>query len=297
VLERISFPDPVISVAIEAKSSADQEKMIQGLQKLEREDPSSRVRVDSETGQMLLSGMGELHLEILVDRLLREYKVQANVGRPQVTYRETISQSGTAESRYEREVGGDRQFGHCVLSLAPIPRGSGFQFKNHLAVGALPKELLGAIEQGVRESMENGVLAGYQMMDIQVTVSGAQYRQEDSSEMAYKIAAGTAFREAARNASPVLLEPVFKVEMLVPEEFMGNAIGDLNSRRGKVHSMTMRAHSQVVDAEVPLATMFGYATDLRSLTQGRGTFTMEFKEYAPLPPKAANEILQRMGRL
>ena len=296
VLERITFPDPVISVAIEAKSSAEQEKMVLGLQKLEREDPSCKVRVDAETGQMLLSGMGELHLEILVDRLMREYKVQANVGRPQVTYRETINQSARAEARYEREVGGENRFGQCAIALSPLKRGAGFKFANGLTDTGLPKEHAAAIEQGVRESMENGVLAGFPMMDLQATLTEAQYRQEDASEMAYKIAAGTAFREAARNATPVLLEPVFKIEVVVPDEFMGNVIGDLNSRRGKVHSMTMRGTSQAVDAEVPLATMFGYATDLRSLTQGRGTFTMEFKEYAPPPSKAAVEILSRMGR-
>jgi elongation factor G len=254
------------------------------------------VRVDPETGQTLLSGMGELHLDILVDRLLREYKVQANVGRPQVTYRETIGQAARAEGRYEREVGGENQFGQCALELQPLARGAGFKFRNALAPAALPKEHVAAIEQGLRESMENGVLAGFQMMDLQATLAEAQFRQEDSSVMAYKIASGIAFREAARNAAPLLLEPMFKVEVVVPEEFMGNTIGDLNSRRGKVHSMTIRGSSQVVDAEVPLATMFGYATDLRSITQGRGTFTMEFKEYAPLPPRASSEILQRMGR-
>ena len=297
VLERIAFPDPVISVAIEAKSTADQEKMIVGLQKLEREDPSSKVRVDSETGQMLLSGMGELHLDILVDRLLREYKVQANVGRPQVTYRETISDISRGDGRYEREIGGEKQFGQCTLMLKPLPRGAGFKFVNALGAAALPKDFVAAIEQGVRESMENGVLAGYQMMDLEVSLAGAEFRQEEASEMAYKIASGTAFREAARRASPILLEPVFKIEVVVPDEFMGNAIGDLNARRGKVHSMMVRAGLQAIDAEAPLATMFGYATDLRSLTQGRGTFSMEFKEYAPLPTKVSSEILQRMGRI
>ena len=296
LLESISFPDPVIAVAIEAKSSAEQDKMMQGLEKLLREDPSSRLRTDPETGQTLLAGMGELHLEILVDRLFREHKVQANVGKPQVTYRETIGKASKAEGRIERQVAGENQFGQCVISLEPTSNGSGFKFVNKLPEGKLPKEFLGPIEQGIRESMENGVLAGYQMMDFTATLVDAQYNEETSAEMAYKIAAANAFREAARNADPVLLEPVFKVEVSTPDEFMGGVIGDLNSRRGKVLSMNARRGTQVVDAEVPLATMFGYATDLRSLTQGRGTFTMEFKQYAPVPPKIAQDILTKMGR-
>lgn len=297
LLESIQFPEPVISVAIEAKSSADQDKMIQALQKLEREDPSCRVRIDQETGQMLLSGMGELHLEILVDRMMREYKVQANIGKPQVTYRESITKQARAEGIYERQVGGENQFGKLVLELLPIEPEKGFEFKNQLAAGKLPKEFIAPIEAGVRESMENGVVAGFQMMGVRAVLLDAAFRQEDSSEMAYKIAAGIAFREAARNADPQLLEPIFKVEVVTPDEFMGGVIGDLNSRRGKVHGMTARQNSQVVDAEIPLATMFGYATDLRSLTQGRGTFTMEFKQFVAVPPKVANEILTRLGRM
>ncbi|MES2856234.1 MAG: elongation factor G, partial [Bdellovibrionota bacterium] len=284
------------AVAIEAKSTAEQEKMMQGLEKLLREDPSSRLRVDPDTGQTLLSGMGELHLEILVDRLMREHKVQANVGKPQVTYRETISKAAKAEGKIERQVGGESQFGHATVELVPGQRGSGFKFINRLAEGALPKEFLGPIEQGIRESMENGVLAGNQMMDVTATLTGAIYSEESAAEMAYKIAAANAFREAARNADPVLLEPMFKIEVSTPDEFMGGVIGDLNSRRGKVHSMSARRGVQVVDAEAPLATMFGYATDLRSLTQGRGTFTMEFKQYAIVPNKIANEILTKLGR-
>ena len=296
VLESIQFPDPVIAVAIEAKSSADQDKMMQGLQKLLREDPSSRLRTDPETGQTLLAGMGELHLEILVDRLLREHKVSANVGKPQVTYRETITKISKAEGRIERQIAGENQFGHAVVELSPGQRGSGFKFANRLPEGRLPKEFLSPIEQGIRESMENGVLAGYQMMDFTATLVDAIYNQETAAEMAYKIAAANAFREAARGCDPVLLEPVFKVEVATPDEFMGGVIGDLNSRRGKILSMNARGGSQVVEAEVPLATMFGYATDLRSLTQGRGTFTMEFKQYATVPPKVSQEILTRMGR-
>ncbi|MEK7356142.1 MAG: elongation factor G, partial [Bdellovibrionota bacterium] len=296
LLESITFPDPVIAVAIEAKSSAEQDKMMQGLEKLLREDPSSRLRVDPETGQTLLAGMGELHLEILVDRLFREHKVHANVGKPQVTYRETIGKAAKAEGRIERQVAGENQFGHAVISLQPTANGSGFKFVNKLPEGKLPKEFMSPIEQGIRESMENGVLAGYQMMDFTASLIDAQYDQETSNEMAYKIAAANAFREAGRNADPVLLEPVFKVEVTTPDEFMGGVIGDLNSRRGKVHSMSARRGVQVVDAEAPLATMFGYATDLRSLTQGRGTFTMEFKQYAPVPAKIAQDILTKMGR-
>ncbi len=297
VLESIQFPEPVIAVAIEAKSSADQDKMMQGLEKLQKEDPSCRLRFDPETGQTLLAGMGELHLEILVDRLLREYKVQANVGKPQVTYRETITQKARGESKVERQIAGENQFGHAIIELEPADRGSGFKFVNKLAENQLPKQFLLPIEQGIRESLENGVLAGYQMMDFTAVLVDAIYNEEMASEMAYKIAAANAFREAARNAGPILLEPIFKVEVATPDEFMGNVIGDLNARRGKVLSMTARGGTQVVDAEVPLATMFGYATDLRSLTQGRGTFTMEFEEYAPVPPKISQEILARMGRI
>lgn len=296
VLESIQFPEPVIAVAIEAKSSADQDKMMQGLEKLQKEDPSCRLRYDQETGQTLLAGMGELHLEILVDRLLREHKVQANVGKPQVTYRETITQKARAEAKIERQIAGENQFGHAVIELEPAPAGSGFKFVNRLSENQLPKQFLAPIEQGIRESLENGVLAGYQMMNFTATLVDAIYNEEMASEMAYKIAAANAFREAARNAGPILLEPIFKVEVATPDEFMGNVIGDLNARRGKVLSMTARGNTQVVDAEVPLATMFGYATDLRSLTQGRGTFTMEFEEYAPVPPKISQEILAKMGR-
>jgi elongation factor G len=297
VLETIHFPDPVIAVAIEAKSTAEQEKMMTGLQKLEREDPSCRLRTDPETGQILLSGMGELHLAILVDRLMREHKVQANVGKPQATYRETINRSAKGEATIERMVAGENQFGHCVIQLAPEKRGAGFKFINKLPEGKLPKPFLGPIEQGIRESMENGILAGYQMMDFSATLLEAKFVEETASEMAYKIAASNAFREAARQAEPILLEPMFAVEVSTPDEFMGGVIGDLNQRRGKVLSMNARARAQVIDAEVPLSEMFGYATDLRSLTQGRGTFTMKFKQYAQIPQKISHEILSKMGRI
>ncbi|CAN5443651.1 elongation factor G [soil metagenome] len=297
VLETIQLPEPVIAVAIEAKSSADQEKMMQGLQRLEREDPSCRLRVDAETGQTLLAGMGELHLEILVDRLLREYKIQANVGQPQVSYRETVSKTARADARVERVIAGETQFGHAMIEVKPGKMGSGFKFTNSVPIAALPKTMSDPIEQGIRESLENGVLAGFLTTDLEVRLVSAEYNQETGSEMAYKVAGANAFREAARKAEPQLLEPVFKVEVTTPDEFMGNVIGDLNSRRGKVLSMTAKAGRQVVDAEAPLAAMFGYATDLRSVTQGRGTFSMEFKQFALTPPKVAHEILQKLGRV
>ena len=296
VLERITFPDPVISVAIEAKSAADMDKMVVGLEKLGKEDPSCRVRIDAETGQMLLSGMGELHLEILVDRLLREYKISANVGRPQVTYREAISKVSRAEGRYERQIAGENQFGHVIIELSPLPRGEGFKFNNLVPETQIPKQFIKPVEQGIRESMENGVLAGYQMMDLKASVVGGSFNPDESTEMAFKVAAGTAFREAARNAAPELLEPIFKIEVVTPDEFMGGVIGDLNSRRGKVHNMNARQGTQAVNGEIPLASAFGYATDLRSLTQGRGTFSMEFKQYSSVAPKQAQEILAKLGR-
>ncbi len=297
VLETIQLPEPVIAVAIEAKSQADQEKMMAGLQRLEREDPSCHLRIDPDTGQTLLSGMGELHLEILVDRLLREYKIQANVGKPQVSYRETISKSARGESRVERIIASEAQFGHAMVEVKPGAMGSGFTFTNRIVGSALPKAMVDPIEQGIRESLENGVLAGFLTTDLEVALVAAEYNQETASDMAYKVAGANAFREAARKAEPVLLEPVFKVEVTTPDEFMGGVIGDLNSRRGKVLSMTAKTGRQVVDAEAPLAAMFGYATDLRSMTQGRGTFSMEFKQFATTPPKVANEILQKLGRI
>lgn len=297
VLESIQLPEPVISVAIEAKSSADQEKMMAGLQRLEREDPSCRLRIDSETGQTLLSGMGELHLEILVDRLLREYKIQANVGKPQVSYRETIAKSARAESRVERVIAGENQFGHAMVEVKPLTAGSGFKFTNLVPPERLPKTMSGPIEQGIKESLENGVLAGFLTTDLEVVLLAAEYNQETASEMAYKVAGANAFREAARKADPQLLEPMFKVEVVTPDEFMGGVIGDLNSRRGKVLSMSAKAGRQVIDAESPLMAMFGYATDLRSLTQGRGTFSMEFKQFAATPPRVSQEILQKLGRI
>lgn len=296
VLESITFPEPVISVAIEAKSAADQDKMTSGLERLQLEDPSCRVRIDNETGQMLLSGMGELHVEILVDRLLREYKVKANVGKPQVSYREAIIGSAQGHGIFEREVAGEKQYAEVTLKIEA--RGSlegGLTFENK-AVGLDP-DLLAAVKSGAMEAGDVGVLAGYPLMGVQVTFLNYKMRDKESTEMAFKVAAGMALREALKSVKSQLLEPIFKLEITTPEDFMGAVIGDLNARRGKVNSMTPKpGGTQVVQAEAPLASLFGYATELRSLTQGRASFSMEFQQYAPLPPKVEAEILTRMGR-
>jgi elongation factor G len=287
----------VISVAIEAKSQADQDKMVQSLDRLQKEDPSCRVRRDSETGQMLISGMGELHLEILVDRLLREFKVHANVGKPMVSYRETITNTVRAEGVFQREIAGKHHFAQVEVEIVPLSRGQGFQFASKL--GALPgftDEFLRAVRDGCRESSEVGALAGYPLIDVGVNLLSAVVKPDEASGMAFKIASANAFREALRAAKSQILEPIFKIEVVSPEESMGNVIGDLNARRGKVNQMYPRGHAQVIEAEMPLATMFGYATDLRSLSQGRATFSMEFLEYALTPPKVEQEILSHMGR-
>lgn len=296
VLERIQFPEPVISVAIEAKSTADQDKMLQGLGRLQHEDPSCRVKVDPETGQMLLAGMGELHLEILVDRLLREYKVQANVGKPQVSFRETIVTSGQGEGEFDREVGGQKQFARCRLGLEPVPESSEVEFQSLVAPELLSKEFLGAVRQGAMEASEVGLLGGYQMMGVRIQLLEAEVRDLESTVMAFKVAGAQAFQKAAKGAKKQLLEPLFRVEVLTPEEFMGNVIGDLNGRRGKILSMTPKLNSQTIAAEVPLMSMFGYATDLRSISQGRATFSMEFLSYSPVPPRVEQEILAKLGR-
>ncbi len=297
VLEKIQFPEPVISVAIEAKSSADQAKMMEGLEKLVREDPSSSLRVDSETGQLLLSGMGELHLEILVDRLFREHKVKANVGKPQVTYRETIVSKASGNSRFERDINGKLTKAEVSVEVQPLGRGEGLKVRWNLAKGVeIPEDFREAIEVGVRESMDNGVLAGYQMVDMDAVITRLDFEEESASDLAFKVAAAGAVRDALSKAKPQLMEPMFKMEVLVPDDFMGSVIGDLNARRGKVQSMSAKGHLQSIRAEVPLASLFGYATDLRSLTQGRGTFFMEFQEYAPTPPKVTTEVLERIGR-
>ena len=294
VLEAIEFPNPVIALAIEPKTKADQEKLGQGLAKLTREDPTFRVRTDEETGQVVISGMGELHLEIIVDRLRREFGVAATVGRPQVAYREALTKSAEAEGRYVKQTGGRGQYGHVRLRVMPGQPGDGFVFKNEIFGGAVPREFIGSIEDGVREAITTGVLAGYAIEDVSVTLYDGSSHDVDSSEVAFKIAGSMAFREAARRASPVLLEPVMKVEVVVPEAHMGDIIADLNSRRGKVKSMEAHGGTQIVNARVPLAEMFGYATDLRSRTQGRATYTMHFDRYEQVPPTVSEEIMARI---
>jgi elongation factor G len=298
VLESIISPEPVISVAIEAKSSADQEKMLQGLAKLEKEDPSCKLRTDPETGQILLSGMGELHLEILVDRLLREYKVQANVGKPQVSYRETITSSATVDYAYERQLGGEEHFAKVQLKIESIPLAEGVQFVNKVqATSLIQPGYLKAAENGFKESAEVGPLASYSMIGVRGTLLSVEARQESSNEIAFKAASSLAFREAVKKVSTELLEPIFKLEVTCPDEFVGNIVGDLNSRRGKIISMNVKpGGGQIISAEAPLANLFGYATDVRSLSQGRASFSMEFLAYAVVPPKVKTEILTKLGR-
>jgi len=293
LLESISFPEPVISVAIEPKTAADQDKMSEVLRKLSEEDPTFQVRGDEETGQTIISGMGELHLEVLVDRMLREFRVQARVGKPQVAYRETItSPVEKAEYRYVKQTGGRGQYGHVVLELEPGEAGSGIVFENAIVGGVIPKEFINSIEKGVRESAEAGVLAGYPVTDLSVRLYDGSYHEVDSSEMAFKMAASLAFREGIQKGAPVLLEPVMKVEVVVPEEFLGDIIAQLNSRRGEILGMELRpGNAQAVRAMVPLAEMFGYATDIRSATQGRGVFTMEFDHYARVAESVAKAII------
>lgn len=295
VLESITFPEPVISVAIEAKSASDQDKMVAGLDRLQQEDPSCRVRVDSETGQMLLSGMGELHCEILVDRLLREYKVKANVGKPQVSYREAITGSGQGHGVFEREVAGELQYGEVTLKIEPNSIEGGIVFEAKSAVG-LDSDLLKAVKSGALEAADVGMLAGYPLTGVGVSLVSVKTRDKESTEMAMKVASAQAFREALKSVKSRLLEPVFKLEIFTPDECTGSVIGDLNARRGKVHSMSPKSGGQVIQAEAPLASLFGYATDIRSLSQGRASFSMEFQQYSPVPPKVEAEILNRLGR-
>ncbi|MBE3583633.1 MAG: elongation factor G [Limnochordaceae bacterium] len=291
VLERLRFPEPVIYEAIEPKSKADQDKLAVGLQRLAEEDPTFRVRQDEETGQTVIGGMGELHLEIIVDRLMREFKVEATVGKPQVAYRETIRKAAKAEGRFIRQTGGRGQYGDVWLEVEPLPPASGIEFVNKIVGGVVPKEYIPAVEAGVREAANTGVLAGYPMVDLRVTLVDGSYHEVDSSEMAFKIAGSMGFREAVRQANPVLLEPIMMVEVVTPEEFLGDVMGDLNSRRGHIEGMDRRGNAQVVRAQVPLASMFGYATDLRSMTQGRATYTMEFSRYEEVPSSVAQEVL------
>jgi elongation factor G len=289
ILERMEFPEPVIDIAIEPKSTADQDKIIQALQRLAMEDPSFRVRTNEETGQTLIAGMGELHLEIIVDRLLREFKVDANVGKPQVAYRETITIPAEAEGKYIRQSGGKGQYGHIVLRVMPNEPGKGFAFENKITGGLVPKEFVEAVKEGVSESMQNGPVAGYPMVDVKVEAIHGSTHEVDSSEIAFKIAGSMAFREAVNKAQAVLLEPIMNCEIVTPEEFMGDVIGDLNGRKGKIQGMTPRPGGvQAIQAQVPLAAMFGYSTDLRSKSQGRATYTMQFSHYAPAQKGALN---------
>jgi elongation factor G len=292
-LEKMIFPEPVIAMAIEPKTKQDQEKMGFALQKLAQEDPSFRVRTDEETAQTIIAGMGELHLEIIVDRLLREFKVEANVGKPEVAFRETIRRKAEAESKYIKQTGGRGQYGHVVLTVEPSESGKGLEFVNKVVGGAIPKEYIPAIEKGVKERMENGVIAGYPLRDIKVTVIDGSYHEVDSNEMAFKIAASMGFSDACKKADAVLLEPIMKVEVLVPQEFMGDVIGNLNGRRGKVQGMKVRAGAQAIEASVPLMEMFGYATDLRSRTQGRATYSMEFDRYDQVPKQISEAIIAK----
>ena len=294
LLESIEFAQPVISVAVEPKTKSDQEKMGMALGRLAQEDPTFKVHTDPDSGQTIISGMGELHLEIIIDRMMREYKVEANVGKPQVAYRETIRKHSEAEGKYIRQTGGRGQYGHVKLYVDPNEKGKGFEFVNDITGGSVPKEYIRPIEQGIKEAMEGGVLAGYEMVDVKVTLYDGSYHEVDSDEMAFKIAASIGFKEAARKASPVLLEPISSVEVVVPEEFMGVIIGDLNARRGRIEGLEHRAGSQVIKAMVPLAEMFGYATQMRSSTQGRATYSMHFAYYDEAPRSVTEEIVAKV---
>jgi elongation factor G len=295
ILEAMKFPAPVIDVAIEPKTKADQDKLAIALQKLAEEDPTFRVRSDAETGQTIIAGMGELHLEIIVDRMMREFKVDANVGRPQVAYRETIKKRvEKIEGKFIRQSGGKGQFGHVVINMEPSEQGQGFVFEDKIVGGVIPREYIGPVEQGIKEALETGVLAGYPVVDVKVQLTFGSYHEVDSSEMAFKIAGSMAFKEAARQASPCLLEPVMKVEVVSPEAYMGDVLGDLSSRRGKIGGMTQRGEAQVISATVPLAEMFGYSTKLRSMSQGRAVYSMEFSHYEEVPKSKAEEIISKV---
>jgi elongation factor G len=295
VLERMEFPRPVISVAIEPKTKVDQDKLGRALNALSEEDPTFQVHTDDETGQTIIEGMGELHLDVLVDRMVREFSVAANVGKPQVAYRETITQPvEKIEERYIRQTGGKGQYGHVVISLEPTGPGGGYEFVDKITGGVIPREYIPAVDAGIQQAMEGGVVAGYPLVDIRVILTYGSYHDVDSSEMAFKIAGSMAFKKAARAAKPVLLEPIMAVEVVTPEDYMGDVIGDLSSRRGRIEGMEQRGTSHVVNAQVPLGEMFGYATDLRSRTQGRATYTMQFDSYQQVPESIAEEIIKRV---
>ncbi|MCH4072398.1 elongation factor G [Pseudoramibacter sp.] len=293
VLERMEFPDPVISVAVEPKTKAGQEKMTVALMKLAEEDPTFKTHTDEETGQTIISGMGELHLDIIIDRMLREFKVEANIGKPQVAYKETITKKVDAEGKFARQSGGRGQYGHCLITLEPLEAGEGFVFENKVVGGAIPKEFIGPVEQGIKEAMQNGVVAGYPVIDVKATVYDGSYHEVDSSEMAFKVAGSMAFKNGMRKAAPVLMEPMEKLTVVCPEEYMGDVMGDINSRRGRVEGMEARQNgTQQITAVVPLAEMFGYATSLRSKTQGRGISTMQFSHYEAVPKSIAEKVVE-----
>jgi len=296
VLEKMEFPEPVIDQAIEPKTKADQDKLGEALTKLAEEDPTFRVKTDEETGQTIISGVGELHLEIIVDRIKREFRVEANVGRPQVAYRETITQTVDQDTKFVRQTGGKGQYGHVVIEFSPNEAGKGFEFENGIVGGVIPREYIKPVEQGIVESMRNGVLAGYPVVDIKARLHFGSYHDVDSSEMAFKIAASMSFKEACRKARPALLEPVMAVEVVTPEEYMGDVMGDLSSRRGRIEGMTSRGDAQVIRAMVPLAEMFGYVTRLRSMTQGRAIYSMTFDHYEPAPKSVVDEVIEKSGK-
>jgi elongation factor G len=290
----MKFPAPVIDVAIEPKTKADQDKLGIALNKLAEEDPTFRVHTDVETGQTIISGMGELHLEIIVDRMMREFKVDANVGRPQVAYRETVRKRiEKVEGKFIRQSGGKGQYGHVVINIAPMEPGQGFHFEDKVVGGTVPREYIGPVEQGIKEALENGILAGYPMVDIKVELTDGSYHEVDSSEMAFKIAGSMAFKEGAARAHPVILEPMMKVEVVVPEAYMGDVLGDLSARRGKIGGMMQRGEAQVIASTVPLGEMFGYSTKLRSMSQGRAVYSMEFSHYDDVPKSKAEEIVSK----
>ena len=293
VLEKMQFPEPVIAVAVEPKTKADQEKLGTALQKLSEEDPTFHVKTDEETSQTIISGMGELHLEIIVDRMKREFKVEANVGKPQVAYRETIRGTVEQEGKYIKQTGGRGQYGHVWIKIQPMEVGGGFKFNNNIVGGVVPREYIPAVEKGIEEALQNGVSAGYPMVDVEATLYDGSFHDVDSSEMAFKIAGSMAFKEGAKKAKPVILEPIMKVEVVTPEDYMGDVVGDLNRRRGKVNAMNQRGNSRSIDSEVPLSEMFGYATELRSLTQGRAAYTMQFSHYEEVPGNIAKEIAEK----
>ena len=295
ILEAMKFPAPVIDVAIEPKTKADQDKLAIALMKLSEEDPTFRVHTDPETSQTIISGMGELHLEIIVDRMQREFKVDANVGRPQVAYRETISKRvEKVEGKFVRQTGGKGQYGHVVINLEPGEPGTGYVFEDKIVGGVVPREYIGPVEQGIKEALENGILAGYPVVDVKVQLIYGSYHDVDSSEMAFKIAGSMAFKEAAKRAHPIILEPMMNVEVVVPDAYMGDILGDLSSRRGKIGGMVQRGEAQVVDASVPLSEMFGYSTKLRSQSQGRAVYSMEFSHYEEVPKSKAEEIISKV---